>query len=53
MLLLILCLLLALSIILVGSPNWKNPPVGIGMLISVTVVIACIWQMVVWNAPHR
>jgi hypothetical protein len=53
MLLLILCLLLALAIILVGSPSWKNPPVGVGMLISAAIVIACIWQMIAGYTPHR
>lgn len=53
MLLLILCLLLALAIILVGSPAWKNPPVGVGMLIAAAVVIACIWQMISGYTTHR
>jgi len=46
MLILIVCLLLALAVILVGSPSWKNPPVGIGMLIAAASAVICIYQMV-------
>jgi len=46
MLTLIMCLLLALAVILVGSPSWKNPPVGVGMLIALAVVIISVYQMV-------
>lgn len=49
MLILIMCLLLALAIILVGSPTWKNPPVGVGMLIALAVVVISIYQMVKHN----
>lgn len=46
MLLLIVCMLLSLSIILVGSPSWRNPPVGIGMLIAAGVAAYCIYKMI-------
>jgi hypothetical protein len=45
MLILIMCLLLALSVILIGSPAWKNPPVGVGMLIAAAAAAVCIYQM--------
>jgi len=50
MLILIMCLLLALSVILVGSPSWKNPPVGVGMLIAAASAVVSIYLMV---AGHR
>lgn len=46
MLTLIMCLLLALAIILVGSPSWKNPPVGVGMLIAAAAAAVSIYLMI-------
>lgn len=45
MFLLIVCLLICLAIILVGSPSWKSPPVGIGVLLAVASAAAVIYQM--------
>jgi len=42
----ILCLLLALAVILVASPSWKNPPVGVGMLIAAAAAVMSIYLMV-------
>lgn len=45
MLMLILCLLLALGVILMGSPGWKNPPVGVGMLLAAVAAVGFIYAM--------
>jgi len=52
LLLLILVLLLALAVILLGSPSWKNPPVGVGMALAAIVAVVCIYQMLV-GFGHR
>jgi ABC-type transport system involved in multi-copper enzyme maturation permease subunit len=46
MLTLILFLLLALAVILVASPGWRNPPVGIGVLIAAAVAVVAIYSMI-------
>lgn len=47
MLFLIICLLLALSTILIAAPGWKTPSVGVGMLLAAASAAAVIYQMLV------
>lgn len=46
MLILVAFLLLALACILIGSPNWKSPPVGVGMLLAAVSAAAVVYLMI-------
>lgn len=52
MLIYVVCLLLALSVIFIGSPSWRNPPIGVGMLIAAVTAAISIW-LLIGLGPHR